>query len=189
VAALAADQPEALALAAGTVVGKRDLEGRIGRLGAGIGEEDARVALGRNLRKPLGELEGDRVAHLERGREIELRRLLADRLDDPRPAVAGVDAPEAGLAIEDLAALRGPVVHPLGRAAQAMRLLALPFGRRGQPEGGTLEPGPGRTGEIGVGALVHAPSLRSAAVADHLLPLLPQALDAQGHHVSRVEED
>src|SRR5690606_33042362 len=123
VAALAADQPEALALAAGTVVGKRDLEGRIGRLGAGIGEEDARVALGRNLRKPLGELKGDRVAHLERGREVELRRLLADRLDDPRPAVAGVDAPEAGLTIEDLAALRGPVVHPLGTREQARRLL------------------------------------------------------------------
>ena len=40
IALLAADQPGALALAAGAVVGERDLQRRVHRLRAGVGEED-----------------------------------------------------------------------------------------------------------------------------------------------------
>ena len=47
------------------------------------------------------------MAHLEGRRVVELAHLLGDRLDDLRPAVAGIDAPEAGGAVEDLAPVGG----------------------------------------------------------------------------------
>ena len=78
---------------------------------------------GRELDEPLGQLERLRVAHLERRREVHLGRLLGDRLDDLRPAVAGVDAPQAGDAVEDLAAVRRPVVHASRLASRRGALL------------------------------------------------------------------
>ena len=50
IAALAADQPRARAFAARAVIGERDLERRVDRFGAGIGEEDVVEALRRDLR-------------------------------------------------------------------------------------------------------------------------------------------
>ena len=91
------------------------------------------------MRKPLGELEGDRVAHLERGREVHLRDLALHRLDDLRPAVAGVYAPQARGAVEHLAALWRPVIHALGTGKEARRLLELPVRRERHPEGSLLE--------------------------------------------------
>ena len=72
VAALAADEAEALRLAARAVIGERDLERGVDRLGARVGEEDAREAGRRDAREPLGELEGERMAHLEGGRVVHL---------------------------------------------------------------------------------------------------------------------
>ena len=102
IAALAADQAEARALADGALIGERDLEGGLDRLGAGIGEEDV-VDAGRHVGdQPRGQLEDLGMAHLEGRRVVELARLVGDRLDDLRPAVAGIDAPQAGGAVEDL---------------------------------------------------------------------------------------
>ena len=55
----------------------------------------------------LAQLERDRVAHLECGREIQGRELLRDRLGDFAAAMAGIDAPQSRDAIEDLAAIAG----------------------------------------------------------------------------------
>src|SRR5262245_42454306 len=75
IAALAPDQARALRLAAYALVGHRDLERGIDRFGSGVGEEHP-VEAGRcELRHALSRLEGLRVRHLERGREIELRDL------------------------------------------------------------------------------------------------------------------
>ena len=103
IAALAPDQPHALRLAAGALVGERDLQRGVRALGAGVGEEDA-VQPGRRVLGDLRRgLEGDRVAELEGRREIHHRRLALDRLGDLAPAVAGIDAPEPRGAVEDLA--------------------------------------------------------------------------------------
>ena len=67
---------------------------------------------------PARQLEGARMAELEGRREVELGRLLLDRLDDRIAVVAGVGAPQAGGAVEDRAALRRVVVHVLGAGDQ-----------------------------------------------------------------------
>ena len=135
VALLAADQADALALAALAVVGDRELERGIHRLGARVGEEDARHALGQQRRELLGELEGRRMAHLERRREVQRRHRLLHRLDDGLAAMAGVDAPQARGAVEDLAALGGVVIHPLGAREQPRRLLEGRFIENGMKNG------------------------------------------------------
>ena len=75
------------------------------------------------------------MPHLEGGRVVELGRLLLDRLDDPRPAMAGIDAPQAGSAIQHLTPIGGGVVHVLGRDEHARRLLELPVRGERHPEG------------------------------------------------------
>jgi len=107
--------------------------------GAGIGEEDALESLRRDGGQPVGELERDRVAHLEGRREIHLGRLALDGLDDLRPAVPGIDAPQAGTGVEDLAPFGRPVMHALGAHQQPRRLLELPVRRERHPEGALLE--------------------------------------------------
>ena len=86
IALFAADQAGALALAAGAVIGQRDLERGIHRLGAGIGEEHVVEWLRRNRGQAFGQHEGQRMAHLEGRREIQRGDLLADRLHDARCA-------------------------------------------------------------------------------------------------------
>jgi hypothetical protein len=135
VAAFAPDQPGARALAAHAVVGDRHLQRGFHRLGARVGEEHLVHARGGDLRQRVGQLEGLRVRHVERRREVEFGRLLLDRFDDLRPRVAGVDAPQARHAVEHLPALVVPVVHA-GRLGQnARRLLELARGGEGHPEG------------------------------------------------------
>ncbi|MCY1304760.1 hypothetical protein D9M70_545290 [compost metagenome] len=74
IAALAADQAGAGALANRALVGDRDFQRRVDRFGTGAGEEHAikllSLGAGGDLRKAFGEVEGDRVAHLEGGGEI-----------------------------------------------------------------------------------------------------------------------
>ena len=134
IAALAADQAGAARLAVGAMIGERDLQRGIDRLGAGVGEEDAVEALRRDLGEALGEIEGERMAHLERRREIQRHQLPLDRSRDLLAAMAGIDAPEAGGAVDHLAAVDGGVMHALGRGEQARRLLELPVGRERHPE-------------------------------------------------------
>jgi hypothetical protein len=116
------------------MIGERDLERGVDRLGAGVGEEDPVEALRRDLGEPLGEVERQRMAHLERGREVQRHQLPLDRGGDLLAAVAGIDAPETGGTVDHLAAVDGGVVHALGRGEQARRLLELPVGRERHPE-------------------------------------------------------
>ena len=78
IAALAADQARPRSLSDGALVGERDLQRGVDRLGARIGEEDAIEPLRRDLGKPLGEIERQRMAHVERGREVEVRQAALD---------------------------------------------------------------------------------------------------------------
>ena len=122
IAALAADQAGAGRLAGGAMIGERDLQRGIDRLGARVGEEDAVEALRRDLGEPLGEIERQGMAHLERWREVEVHQLALDRGRDLLAAVAGIDAPEARGAVDHLAAVDGGVMHALGRGEQPRRL-------------------------------------------------------------------
>ena len=79
IAALAADQADAAALAVDLVIGERDLERGVGRLRAGIAEEHVVEACGRQFRDAAGEFEGLRDAELERRRIVERLGLLGDR--------------------------------------------------------------------------------------------------------------
>ncbi len=107
IAALAADQAEARAVAVHAVIGERDLEGGVDRFRSGVGVEHVVHAFGRDVDQAVGQLEGLGMAELEGRRIVELAGLLADRLGDLRAAVAGIDAPEAGRAVEHLTAVMG----------------------------------------------------------------------------------
>ena len=79
IAALAADQARPRPLSDGALIGERDLQRGVDRFRAGIGEEDAVEPLRRDLGEPLGEIERQRMAHVERGREVEVRQTAARR--------------------------------------------------------------------------------------------------------------
>jgi hypothetical protein len=64
--------------------------------------------------------------------------------------VAGVYAPQAGGAVEDLPVVGRPVVHAFGAGEETRRFLELPVCRERHPEGGLLE------SRLEVCALVHA---------------------------------
>ena len=135
IAAFTADEAGARAFAAGAVVGERDLERGVDGFGTGVREEDVIEP----LREPAGhcvrELEAGLVSHLERRRVLHRRDLPTHRLGDFPAAVARIDAPQAGHRIEDLPALRRPVVHALGAGQQARVRLELAVGRERHPEG------------------------------------------------------
>lgn len=65
IAALPADQSGTAALAAGTVVTERNLQGRIDGLGTGVGEETLREASGRRCDNPFGQRHRLVVGHLK----------------------------------------------------------------------------------------------------------------------------
>ena len=135
ITALAPDETGALALAAYPVVGECDLQRGVDRLGAGVAEKDVVEGLARQRHQALGQFEGQRVAHLEGGREIQRASSLGDGLDDRAAAVPGIDAPQAGLRIEHLPPLGREVVHALGTRQQSWRRLELAIGRKRHPEG------------------------------------------------------
>ncbi len=90
IAALAADQPGARALAAHIMIGQRDLERGVDRFRAGIAEEHAVEIARRQRRDAARQLERLRMGELERRRIIELRGLALDRRDDRVAAMAGI---------------------------------------------------------------------------------------------------
>ena len=55
--------------------------------------------------EPFGKIERQRMAHVERGREIEVGQTALDSGGDLAAAVAGVDAPKTGGAVDHLAAV------------------------------------------------------------------------------------
>src|SRR5262245_33857168 len=74
------------------------------------------------------------MAHLETRRKIHPPRLLADRRRDRLAAVPGIDAPQPGRAVEDLATVRRRVVHVLGTGEQTWCPLELPVRRERHPQ-------------------------------------------------------
>jgi TetR/AcrR family transcriptional regulator len=135
IAALAADEACARALALGAVISEGDLQCGLDGFGTRIREEDVVEPLGGDLRQARGELEGLRVRHLEGGGIVELGDLLLHRLDDFRPAMAGIDAPQPRGAVENRTAVVGVVVHVLGTGEEARRLLELAVRRERHPVG------------------------------------------------------
>ena len=135
IAALAADEARALALALRDPIGQRDLQRGVGGLRAGVAEEHVVEVARRQRRDPARQLEGARMAELEGRREVELGRLLLDRLDDRIAVVAGVGAPQAGGGVEHRAALRRVVVHVLGAGDQPRPRLEGAIGGERHEEG------------------------------------------------------
>src|SRR5471030_2131318 len=135
IATLAADEARARALAVGAVIGERDLERRVHGFGARVAVEGV-VEVARQQRgMARGQLERLGMAHLERGRVVHLVELLQDRGLDLLAAVARIDAPQARGAVDDLAALRRPVVNALGLGQHARVLLELPVRGERHEEG------------------------------------------------------
>ena len=135
IAAFAPHQPHAMRFTPRAVIGQRDLQRGVGGLRAGIDEEDMVHPFRRHLRHPGGGFEGDGVAQLEGRREIHHRRLLLDGFRDLPPPMAGVAAPEAGRAVQDLLPLRREVGHALGAGEHAGGALEVLVVGVGHPEG------------------------------------------------------
>ena len=149
IAALAPDQPGPRPLPDRPLVGDGDLQRRLHRLRAGVGEERVLHSLRRDVHQPVGQLERLRMAHLEGRRIVHLRRLALDRRGDPRPAVPGIAAPEARRPVQHPPPVRGGVMHALRGHEHARRLLELPIGRERHPERPQIVGGDARTGGHG----------------------------------------
>jgi hypothetical protein len=78
------------------------------------------------------------MAHLKGRRIIEFGCLVLNRFGDLRAAVAGIHAPQACGAIQNLSAIGSGVIHVLGGHQHARRLLELPVGRKRHPKGGEV---------------------------------------------------
>lgn len=138
IAFFAPDDPCACALADGALVGDGDFQSSIDRFRARAGEEDP-VELGvspawRGCGELRGEVEGDRMAHLERRGIVEGGKLPLDRLGDLPAAVTGVAAPEPGRPVQHPVSIDVGVVHSLRRGQEARRGLELPVRRERHPE-------------------------------------------------------
>ncbi|CAI8181965.1 MAG: Uncharacterised protein [SAR116 cluster bacterium] len=134
IAALTPDQARAAALAAHTMIGNRHLQRGLDRFRSGIGIETVIHAVRRQVDQPVRQLERFGMAHLERRRIIQLRHLVLHGLNDLRPCMARIHAPEAGRAVKDLATVGGRVVHVLGADHHARVRLELPVRSERHPE-------------------------------------------------------
>ncbi len=134
VAALASDQPRALAFAARAMIRERDFQRGVHRFGTGVREENPVEPFRHQIRHLRRRFERERVAHLEGRREVERRNLLRDRGDDFVAAVARIHAPEAGAAVQHFTSVRRAVIHALRRFQQARRGLELAVGGERHPE-------------------------------------------------------
>ncbi len=107
---LAGDHLDLLAVAARPVVAAGQLQGRLDRLRAAVGEEDL-VQIARGERgDPGGELDRARVRVAPDGDEVELPHLSGHRVAELGAAVAGVDAEERREAVEVAVAMNVPDV-------------------------------------------------------------------------------
>ena len=134
IAALAADQPGARALAAHVMVRERDFERGVDRFGSGIAEKHPVEPGRRQRRDPVRQLERLRMGELERRRVVEFFSLARDRGHDRIAAVAGIAAPQPGGAVEQGAAIGGVVVHVLGAHDEPRRSFEGAVGRERHPE-------------------------------------------------------
>src|SRR5664279_3622135 len=90
---------------------------------------------GRQRRDTARQLERLGMRKLERRRVVEFGRLALDRLDDRIAVMAGIGAPQAGRAVDQLATIGCEIVHVLGANDQARTRLERPVGRERHPIG------------------------------------------------------
>jgi hypothetical protein len=83
------------------MIGARDLQRGIDGFGTGIGEEDMVEARRRDLGNASRQFERRRMAHLERGDEVQPFGLCLDGVDNRSLPMAGVDAPQTGHGVEN----------------------------------------------------------------------------------------
>ena len=134
IAALAADEAGAGALATGAMIGQRDLQRSVGGFRTRVAEEGiVQVARGHGG-KARRQLEHLRVAELEGRREVEFGGGFLDGLDDGATAMPGIGAPQARRTIENGAARHVVIVHVLGAGDHAGLLLEGAVGREAHPE-------------------------------------------------------
>ena len=134
IAARPPDEAGPLPLAARPVPGDGDLQRRVHRLRAGVGEEHRVHAGRRDLHDARRQLERRRMPHLEGRREVHRLHLALHGLDDGLAAMAGIDAPEPGGGVEHAPAVAGDVVHALGADDQARVRLEAPVRRERHEE-------------------------------------------------------
>ena len=146
ITALAANELRARGFASDAVVSERDLQRGIDGFGAGVREEHVIEARRRDLYHGIGQCEGRRVPNLEGRRVVHRLELRGNRLRDLFAAVSGVNTPEAGDTVQNLAAFRGPVVHAAGLRQDAGLRLELAVGGERHPVGFEVAAG-GRLGE------------------------------------------
>ena len=130
IAALAADQPRARALAASAVVGERDLQRGIDRLGAGVGEEDV-VEVARHGRSGAPPARTPRDGPSGRSARNPARptcRWIASTILGRQWPALTHQRPAAPSRIFRPS---GRVVHALGRHEHARRRLELPIAVNG----------------------------------------------------------
>ena len=121
IAALAPDETLSSALPRNILIGERDLQSRVDRLGSGIDEKDMVEIARRKIGNFCCESERFWMSELERWRVIELAGLLADRRDNGIALMAGVAAPQARDAVDDLATVSGDIMHILGTRDETRR--------------------------------------------------------------------
>src|SRR4029079_1845666 len=134
IAALSANQARLRRVVFCPVIGERDLERGLDRLGSRACEEYVIEARRGDVDKPRRALEGPRMAHLEAAGEIELADLLADSLEDLGTAMTVIDAPQPRRAIDHTAAVVSREAGALRADKEARRLLVLPVRRERHPE-------------------------------------------------------
>src|SRR3954470_21077793 len=114
IAAFAADQADTAGPAVYLGIGQRDFQRGVSGFRAGIAEEYMVETIGRELGDAAGEFESLRDAELEWRRIVQPLGLLRNRRRDLGAAVAGIGAPHARGAVDDLAAVDGEVMHVFG---------------------------------------------------------------------------
>src|SRR3990172_43352 len=117
------------------MVGESDLECGIDGFRARVGKERMIDVAWHVSNQPARQFKGQGMAHLERGREVQLTHLLGHGLVDTLAAVTEVDAPKTRGAVEDATTVRGGEMHVFRGYQQAWTRLELPVGGERHPEG------------------------------------------------------
>jgi hypothetical protein len=138
IAALAADQAGARALALDLMIGQRDFQRGIGGFRARVAEKYMIQSGGRQLGDAARELEGLGNAELERRSIIQSFGLPGDRRGNLGAAMTRIGAPHARCGVDELAAVDRNVMHVLGDGEQSRRLLEGPVGGERHPVRGEV---------------------------------------------------
>ncbi len=129
----AADETQALGLAARAVIGHDDLERGVDRLGPGIDEEHVVERVGQQRRHAPRQIKRCGMSDLEGWRIRVRRQLLVDRIRDFLARVAGWRAEQAGGAVDHAAPMVIRVVHAFGGDHHPGLLLEVPIAGERHP--------------------------------------------------------